>query len=382
MLVTSARFVVLNHNEARNVTGVHAIEKQSSFDSNSQQIWGPILGPNRDLAGTSGVATRSAGNSSSAVGWPTYVAKTLTTTPPGGIGGVKWGLFLSVLLWANGGYDEAGGIAGDVKDPARSYSRGVLATVVLVALIYLLPIGFGVCVLPWEQWDGSAFTKIAQTSAAGLGSSDGGWLRAWIAIAAAAGCFGTYVSLVCATSRGLKCLADLKFIPSLFAWEHPRLRTPIPAILCNCLISAGLCYFDFSIVVQIGVVLYAAALFLEWGSVLLLRFREPNMKRPFVIPLRNGMLLVYLSIPMALCAVTVYQVFSEAVLQLESSDSKEVLDGKVTLVGSVASFVLALLIYCIYRIRGGGETDLSMLGSEADHGDADHDASAPLLSVN
>lgn len=36
-----------------------------------------------------------------------------------------WGLFLSTILWAYSGWDGLGSFAGEVKDPTRTYPRGI-----------------------------------------------------------------------------------------------------------------------------------------------------------------------------------------------------------------------------------------------------------------
>lgn len=63
-------------------------------------------------------------------------------------------------------------------------------------------------------------------------------------------------------------------------------------------------------------VLYSLSLFLEWGSVLVLRYNEPWLPRPFVIPINNGRLVLYFSIPMGLCLWTIYSVISSAISDL------------------------------------------------------------------
>jgi amino acid transporter len=194
--------------------------------------------------------------------------------------GVQWGLFLSVLLWANAGFDESGSVAERIKDPAKSYTYGTLASVLLIMLVYLLPTAAGVLVVPWQNWTDATFETVADEAA-------GPWLRVVLTFAAFIGCYGSYISLVCTSSLGLKCLAELDIVPKIFAYEHPTLETPVVAIVFCSAVTSGMCYFSFDTVVQVGTVLYAFALFLEWGSVLMLRVREPQLLRPFVIPLQN-----------------------------------------------------------------------------------------------
>lgn len=122
--------------------------------------------------------------------------------------GVNWAVFLSVLLWATAGFDDAGAFAGSVKDPRKSYVNGLIICIIIVTLVYLLPVAAGVCVLPYDQWNVGAFKDAAQTI--------GSWLAIWISFAAFAGCLGSFNSLLCADAIALKCMASLRWVPSIF----------------------------------------------------------------------------------------------------------------------------------------------------------------------
>jgi len=216
--------------------------------------------------------------------------------------GVDWPLFLSVLLWANSGWDDAGSVAGSVQDPHKSYVRGMLGSQLLIVLVYLLPIATGVCVLGWEDWGAGSFEKVARLAG-------GDWLALWLSIASAVGCFGTFNSLICTLSLSMKCLAELEILPAIFGWTHPRFGTPVVSVVTCCVCCAGLCYFDFELVIQVGVFLYVLSLIFEFVAVLVLRYTQPQMPRPFVIPMSNGLLALYISIPVGLCFFTMAMSF-------------------------------------------------------------------------
>jgi amino acid transporter len=54
------------------------------------------------------------------------------------------------------------GLAEQVKNPGKSYPIGLLLSVVISLLTYLLPIMGGVLVLPYDQWTDSAL-KVRST---------------------------------------------------------------------------------------------------------------------------------------------------------------------------------------------------------------------------
>lgn len=222
--------------------------------------------------------------------------------------GVDWPLFLSVLLWANSGWDDAGSVAGSVQDPHKSYVQGMLGSQLLILLVYLLPIATGVCVLGWKEWGDGSFGTVARLA---VGEKGGDWLSLWLSIASAVGCFGTFNSLICTLSLSMKCLSELEILPAIFGWTHPRFGTPVVSVVTCCLCCAGLCYFDFELVIQVGVFLYVLSLVFEFSAVLVLRYTQPQMPRPFVIPMSNGVLALYMSIPIALCFFTMAMSFRD-----------------------------------------------------------------------
>eukprot|EP00037_Helgoeca_nana_P006338 m.58474 g.58474 ORF g.58474 m.58474 type:complete len:503 (+) comp17226_c0_seq2:312-1820(+) len=243
--------------------------------------------------------------------------------------GVDWPVFLSVLLWATAGFDDAGSLAGSVKDPARSYLSGLIITVILVMLVYLLPIATGVCLLDWQEWDVGAFKNAAE--------SKGHWLQVWIAFAVFTGCVGSFNSLLCADAMALKCMASLRWIPSCFSYSLPKLDTPVLAITVMCIAASVLGLFDFEFVIQLETCLLSMSIFLEFLSCIRLRYVEPTLARPFVIPLSNAGLIAFFFPPMALCVFAVVTVVASEV---------------TILIAAVGVVILAAALYYVRHLCG------------------------------
>lgn len=72
---------------------------------------------------------------------------------------------------------------------------------------------------------------------------------------------------------------------------HPRFGTPWVAILVSAALYSALSLDSFSSLAEIDVVLYSAALVLEFVALVVLRRSQPSMARPFKIP--GGMPVVY-----------------------------------------------------------------------------------------
>ena len=90
----------------------------------------------------------------------------------GGGGIVRWGVFLSVLLWNTSGYDSVGVLAAEVENPGRDFPRAMIASIVLISLVYVLPVGVGVSLDDREMlptWADGTLARVASDHV-------GGWL--------------------------------------------------------------------------------------------------------------------------------------------------------------------------------------------------------------
>src|SRR5436190_5689571 len=65
-----------------------------------------------------------------------------------------WALLVTVVLWNTSGWDNAGTLAGEVERPSKTYPAAMAASVLLVTLAYLFPVGVGAGVEHnWSAWE-------------------------------------------------------------------------------------------------------------------------------------------------------------------------------------------------------------------------------------
>jgi len=213
-------------------------------------------------------------------------------------GQLEWALFLSVLLWNTCGWDNAGCCAGEVQRPHRTYPRAMASTVVLVTLVYLLPTAVGVGVdAEWNLWQEGYFPKVA----AQIG---GPWLGTWLTVTGLVSAVGLFSALLCTSARVPYAMSARGTLPALFKKLHPRHATPWVAILVNSAGVALLIPFSFQDLVQVDMFLYALALVLEFAALVWLRFKAPEMARPYRVPLGKAGAIALSAPPVALCLVS------------------------------------------------------------------------------
>ncbi|MFZ0477748.1 MAG: APC family permease [Terriglobales bacterium] len=185
---------------------------------------------------------------------------------------------LLICMWNYMGWDNASTIATEVERPQRTYPRAMLWAVVIVALSYVLPFAaMWVTGLPASAWETGAWADIA-------GLMGGPVLRIALVAGGMMSGFGMFNALVMSYSRLPLAMAQDGMLPKVFAKLHPKSRAPWVAIIALA-IGWGLALnIGFERLVTLDIMIYGASLTLEFIALIVLRVREPELKRPFRVP--------------------------------------------------------------------------------------------------
>ena len=189
-----------------------------------------------------------------------------------------------IAMWNYMGWDNASTIAQEVERPQKTYPRAMIAAVILVSLTYVVP--FAAVYLAGVP--AAAFTGDgAWAQVAGLigGTWRGAnWLGFLLVLGGMMSAFGMFNALVMSYSRLPLAMAQDGMLPKLFAKTHSRTRAPWVAIV---VLATGwaLCLgLGFERLVTLDIILYGASLMLEFVTLVVLRIREPELKREFRVP--------------------------------------------------------------------------------------------------
>jgi len=185
---------------------------------------------------------------------------------------------LLICMWNYMGWDNASTIATEVERPQRTYPRAMLWAVVIVALTYVLPFAaMWVTGLQASAWETGAWADVAQLMGGPL-------LRIALVAGGMMSGFGMFNALVMSYSRLPLAMAQDGMLPKVFAKLHPKSRAPWVAIIALA-IGWGLALnLGFERLVTLDIMIYGASLVLEFLALIVLRFREPELKRPFRVP--------------------------------------------------------------------------------------------------
>jgi len=206
--------------------------------------------------------------------------------PEAAASGASVGLLGAVLvaMWNYMGWDNASTIAQEVERPQRTYPRAMIAAVILVSLTYVLPF----LAVYFTGIPASAFTEDGSWAAiAGqLGGKVMGveWLRFMVTIGGLMSAFGMFNALVMSYSRLPLAMAKDGMMPKAFGSVTRKNGTPWVAIVVLASCWALCLGLGFRRLVTLDIMLYGAALMLEFLTLVVLRVREPELKRSFLVP--------------------------------------------------------------------------------------------------
>eukprot|EP01064_Diplonema_japonicum_P022746 TRINITY_DN3288_c1_g1_i1.p1 TRINITY_DN3288_c1_g1~~TRINITY_DN3288_c1_g1_i1.p1 ORF type:complete len:506 (+),score=84.20 TRINITY_DN3288_c1_g1_i1:72-1520(+) len=215
----------------------------------------------------------------------------------------NWGKFLPLLSWNMSGFDGAGHIVEEVQSPGRTLVKGFVSLLIITEVVYVLPVlsAVGTGKHPPEEWVPGYWAIVAE-------EAGGSWLKGFMKLGGVVSCFGFMTAVICTTSRAIQGIAMLGVLPDSVSVPlrriHPVYRTPVNAILFNSFITLLLSLsMEFSVLIDVGQMLYSARLLLIFFSAVWLRVHFPDLKRPFKIPFGTVGLVAATGLPSVFCVV-------------------------------------------------------------------------------
>jgi len=206
--------------------------------------------------------------------------------PSGAAEGVGVGLLGAVLvaMWNYMGWDNASTIAQEVERPRKTYSRAMVAAVILVSLTYVLPF----LAVYFTGMPASAFNEDGSWAAVAgqLGGTVMGiqWLRFFVTLGGMMSAFGMFNALVMSYSRLPLAMSRDGMMPLVFGKVTTKNKTPWVSIIVLASCWALCLGLGFKRLVTLDIMLYGMSLMLEFVTLVALRIREPKLRREFRVP--------------------------------------------------------------------------------------------------
>jgi basic amino acid/polyamine antiporter, APA family len=197
----------------------------------------------------------------------------------------------AVIFFAFIGFDAVSTTAQEARAPQRDMPIGILGSLAICTLLYMLVSGVMVGLVPYRQMLGSPAPMIVALDAAGAQAPTGalhalvGVLKLLVEIGALAGLTSVMLVMMLAQPRIFHAMALDGLLPAWAARIHPRWRTPhVTTVVTGALVAVA---SGFTGVATLGQLVSIGTLFafvVVSIGVLFLRARRPEIERPFRVP--------------------------------------------------------------------------------------------------
>jgi amino acid transporter len=234
------------------------------------------------MAAIAGVIVSGFAQAAATGGWH------MPAAPPFSAGAALGGLAQATLLatYCYWGYYNICFLGGEVRQPERTIPRAILLSVLLVSAFYVV---MNLAVLPslGEATHAAESAALRVQLVADIAQSAfGRWAGYTIAALIIWTAFASVFSLQLGYSRVPYAAARDGNYFHFFAAVHPKHRIPHRALVALGLVGAFFCFFTLSEVITLLVVTrILLQFFLQQFGVMVLRVRQPDLPRPFRMPL-------------------------------------------------------------------------------------------------
>lgn len=242
------------------------------------------------------------------------------------------GFGFAFCIWIYSGYESMGTMAGEIQD-LRKLPKLTLLSIPVVALVYILPITAGLASYgDYANWGAeSSANFISMVESFGIPG-----IGILFTIGAVFGSLSLYNAYLASGSRGFFVIAEDRLAPPILTRINKKYGTPHIAIFSMTLLNIILAQFGFSTLVVIDVMLFMFAYLVWFLAAFWLRVKEPDLPRPFKIPLGKVGMALMCVVPIGICVTAFFT------------------NGTSYLLGGALGLLTGPIAYVIFKRRYGG----------------------------
>ncbi len=184
-----------------------------------------------------------------------------------------------IVFFAYVGFEAVSTAAQEAKNPQRDVPIGILASLFICTVLYMLVAGVLTGIVPYTTL-GVPDPIAKAVDAIGLG-----WLSFFVKIGAIAGLTSVMMVLMYGQTRIFYTMSRDRLIPAFFSAVHNKYRTPwINTLLVGCTVGLVAATTPIDVLGDLVSLGTLCAFSIICFSVLYLRMKEPELHRPFKVP--------------------------------------------------------------------------------------------------
>jgi len=190
----------------------------------------------------------------------------------------------TLVFFAFLGFEDIVKLSQETRFPERNIPKALIISIMITVVLYILVAISAVSILGYEALSTSS-APLADVASVALGSD----VFLVMSIVALFSTANTSLLMMLGGSRILYGIAESGSLPHVFSRIHPKRQTPWAAILAITLFSILFLFIgDITVVANISNFMIFIIFFVVNISLIRLRYREPDVKRPFKSPINIG----------------------------------------------------------------------------------------------
>jgi APA family basic amino acid/polyamine antiporter len=194
----------------------------------------------------------------------------------------------SIIFFTYIGFDSVSTAAEECKNPQRDLPIGIMATLVACTVLYGAVAIVLSGIVPWQSVMGDAAPVVNAIKKLALLPGNGNlqWVRLFVLIGAMLGMISSILVFQLGQARVWFAMSRDGLLPTVFSRIHPKFRTPAVATwVAGFVVGIPGGLLDIGTVSNLSNIGTLFAFVLVSIAVLILRFREPERRRDFRVPL-------------------------------------------------------------------------------------------------
>ena len=216
----------------------------------------------------------------------------------------------ALVFFAYTGFESIVKLSEETKNPEKTIPRGLMLAIAISIILYVLVAVSAVSVMGWEKL-GSSDAPFADLAFAAFGN------KAFIILTVIAlfATANTVLMMRLGASRIVYGMADSATLPGIFARVHILRRTPWVAIIVTGILSVIFVFSgDIAFVANVDNFTLFITFFVINAAMIFLRYKEPDTRRPFRVPLTAGKFPVLPLFGLAFCVFMISQLEWKVIL--------------------------------------------------------------------
>jgi basic amino acid/polyamine antiporter, APA family len=193
-----------------------------------------------------------------------------------------------VIFFAYIGFDAVSVAAQEAKNPQKDMPIGILGSLVVCTILYVLVSGVTVGLVPYKQMLGSAAPLVVAVRAAEVASGGSAILHVMtmlVELGAIAGLSSVMVVMMMAQPRIFYSMAHDGLLPPFAKKIHPKFRTPhITSIITGVVVAIASGFTPIGALGELVSIGTLMAFVIVSLGVIFLRYQRPELERPFRTP--------------------------------------------------------------------------------------------------